>query len=211
MPAGGAGTALAFCLLLLAGMAVRRFAYPLLMHAVRRGSSERALLCASADQAPHVVARLRAGGSPALEPIGIVGLEPVSQAARPGGLPVLGTLDTLAAILRCCRIQHFVVADPTVHGEALVWARAVCRQFGVHVHHYVETLIPDEALADEEGSRPDGSTRRPNGRALEGRNGAGRNGRHPAANGNGNGNGNGTHARQRTAWGPANGASLSRN
>src|SRR6185295_7090064 len=41
-------------------------------------------------------------------------------------------------------VQHLVIADPLLRGDALRWARAVCRHFGIALHRYVEKLVPVE-------------------------------------------------------------------
>jgi hypothetical protein len=70
---------------------------------------------------------------------------PRLQGRQLGRLPVLGTLDALTTILRTQSVGHVVIADPQLRGEALHWARAVCRHAGVELHRYVERMWRDDA------------------------------------------------------------------
>jgi UDP-GlcNAc:undecaprenyl-phosphate GlcNAc-1-phosphate transferase len=135
-------------LFLLPSMTAMRFSHVLLASAARGASRrKRALICGTAAEARHVLAHMRRNGLRSVEPIGFIEFHPHLQGRQLGRLPVLGTLDALAAIVREQRVDHLVIADPALHGEGLRWARAVCRQLGVDVHRYVEKLVPDDATA----------------------------------------------------------------
>jgi len=75
-----------------------------------------------------------------------VEIHPDQQGRRLGSLPVLGTLDALGAIVRDRQVRHLVIADRSLRGRGLHWVSAVCRQLGVHVHRYVERLVPYDVL-----------------------------------------------------------------
>jgi UDP-GlcNAc:undecaprenyl-phosphate GlcNAc-1-phosphate transferase len=152
-----AGTvALLYGLLLLAAVTITRFSYVLLAEAERRATGlEGVLVCGTAAEGRHALARLREDGLTNLEPIGFVELRPRLQGRQLGRLPVLGTLDDLGAIARQRRVRHLVIADPALHGESFDWVRAVCRQLGVQVHRYVEKLVPYDELLDQLRAAPD--------------------------------------------------------
>ncbi len=139
-------TALAFFFLLLPTVTMLRYSYVILTYTARRGTTERALICGTATEARHALRRLRSDGLDGVEPIGFVEFSPRMQGRELGRLPVLGTLDALAGIVREQRVKHLVIADPKLPGEALTWVRAVCQQLGVHVHRYVEKLVPYDLL-----------------------------------------------------------------
>jgi UDP-GlcNAc:undecaprenyl-phosphate/decaprenyl-phosphate GlcNAc-1-phosphate transferase len=139
-------TALAFFFMLLPAITVLRYSYVFLAHSARQGTSERALICGTATDARHALRRLRRDGLDGVEPIGFVEFSPRMQGRELGRLPVLGTLDSLAGIVREQHVKHLVIADPKLPGEALTWVRAVCQQLGVHVHRYVEKLVPYDLL-----------------------------------------------------------------
>ena len=122
-----------------------RFSHVLLSNAARStGRAERALICGTAAEARHAVAHLGRNGMSAVQPIGFIEIRPHLQGRQLGRLPVLGTLDGLAGIVTDRHVQHLVIADPALRGEALRWARAVCRHFGIALHRYVEKLVPVE-------------------------------------------------------------------
>jgi UDP-GlcNAc:undecaprenyl-phosphate GlcNAc-1-phosphate transferase len=145
LPAHGT-TAVVYCLLLLPGLTMMRYSYVLLTLSVRSASSERALICGTLGDARQALRRLRRGGLRALEPVGFVEFSPRLQGRDLARLPVLGTLDGLAGIIRERQVKHLVIADPGLPGEALTWIRAVCQQLGVQVHRYVEELVPYDLL-----------------------------------------------------------------
>ena len=155
LPAGG-DAALVHFFLLLPPVTVMRFSHALLSQGVRGESQpEPALICGTSTEARHAVGRLRRDGLGVLEPIGFVELRPRLQGRRLGRLPVLGTLDALGGIVRERRVQHLIIADPTLRGEALAWVRAMCRHLGVQVHRYVEKLVPSDGLLDQLRIAPD--------------------------------------------------------
>jgi len=142
LPVGG-GPGLVFFAFILPAAAAMRLSYLLLAQAAESAvGPERALVCGSASGARRALARLRRRGLRNVQPVGLVELRPRWQGRRLGRLSVLGTLDGLDDILRQTGARHFVIADPAVRGDALRWARAVCRHRGVHVHRYVEKLVP---------------------------------------------------------------------
>jgi hypothetical protein len=145
LPAHGT-TAVVYCLLLLPGLTMLRYSYVLLAYSMRSASSERALICGTAEEGRQALRRLRRGGLRALEPVGFVEFSPRLQGRELARLPVLGTLDALAGIVRERQVKHLVIADPGLPGEALTWICAVCRQLGVQVHRYVEELVPYDLL-----------------------------------------------------------------
>jgi hypothetical protein len=121
-----------------------RFSHVLLSNAARSAGRERALICGTAAEARHAVAHLGRNGMSAVHPIGFIEIRPHLQGRQLGRLPVLGTLDGLAGIVTDRHVQHLVIADPALRGEALRWARAICRHFGIALHRYVEKLVPVE-------------------------------------------------------------------
>ena len=86
-----------------------------------------------------------------VELVGLIEFRPRWQGWRLGRVPVLGTLDTLDDTLRQTGARHLVIADPLVRGDALLWTRAVCRHRDVHVHRYVETLVPFDGPTSARG------------------------------------------------------------
>ena len=177
LPAAGT-TAVVYFALLVPALILMRFSYLLVANAVRGMSEpERALICGTASEARHVLGRLRRNETPRLEPIGFVELRPRWQGNQVARLPVLGTLDTLAEIVRQHEVHHLVIADPQLQGQSLTWVRAVCRQLDVHVHHYIERLMSDAELAGIPGLAPELRAQLPRRDAAETRAG----GRQPAA------------------------------
>ena len=159
LPAGG-DDALVHFLLLLPAVTLMRFSRVLLLSQGARGAArrERALICGTGTEGRHALARLRRDPSAALEPIGFVEIRPDLQGRQLSSLPVLGTLDALGAIVRDRQVRHLVIADSTLRGEGLHWVRAVCRQLGVHVHRYVEQLVPYDVLLERLHAAPDLAT-----------------------------------------------------
>ncbi|MCC6765161.1 MAG: hypothetical protein IT293_10900 [Deltaproteobacteria bacterium] len=141
-------------LFLLPVLAAVRFSPVLLADAVRRaGRAERAVICGTAVEAQHAITHLRRNGMGNVEPVGFVETLPRLQGRQLGRLPVLGTLDGLSSILRAQSVGHVVIADPELRGEALRWARAVCRHSGVRLHRYIERLLQETDAADPTGRR----------------------------------------------------------
>jgi FlaA1/EpsC-like NDP-sugar epimerase len=136
-----------------------RFSHVVLSNAARgAGRAERALICGTAAEARHAVAHLGRNGMSAVHPIGFIEIRPHLQGRQLGRLPVLGTLDGLAGIVTDRHVQHLVIADPALRGEALRWARAICRHFGIALHRYVEKLVPVEGTTGvANGGVPRGS------------------------------------------------------
>jgi hypothetical protein len=129
-----------------------RFSYLLLTQAAAGAEEhERALVCGSPAGARRALARLRRRGMRDIELVGLIEFRPRWQGWRLGRLPVLGTLDALDDILRRTGARHLVIAEPLVRGDALLWTRAVCRHRDVHVHRYVETLLPFDGHAGMRG------------------------------------------------------------
>ena len=147
LPAGG-DSALVHFLLLLPAVTLMRFSHVLLLSQGARSGArrERALICGTGAEGRHALTRLRRDRSGVLEPIGFVEIHPDQQGRRLGSLPVLGTLDALGAIVRDRQVRHLVIADRSLRGRGLHWVSAVCRQLGVHVHRYVERLVPYDVL-----------------------------------------------------------------
>lgn len=142
LPTAGA-TALVHCCLLLPAITLMRFSHVLLASAARAATaSERALIYGTAAEARQALQRLRRSGMRALDPVGFIEFRPRLQGRDLARLPVLGSLDGLATIVRERQAKHLVIADPALRGEALDWVRAVCRQLDVSVHRYVERLVP---------------------------------------------------------------------
>jgi UDP-GlcNAc:undecaprenyl-phosphate GlcNAc-1-phosphate transferase len=141
LPVGG-GVALVFLAFLLPAVATLRFSYLLLAQAAESAAApERTVVCGTAAAARRALTRLRRQGLGDLHPIGLIEYRPRWQGRRLGRLAVLGTLEALEEVLRETNARHLVIADPQVRGDALRWARAVCRHHGVHVHRYVEKLV----------------------------------------------------------------------
>ena len=162
-------TAVVYHFLLLSALTMMRFSLVLLAHAVRATpQSERALICGTAVEARQALRRLRRRGARTLEPIGFVELQPRRQGRTLGRLPVLGTLDALGGIVRSEHVQHLVIADTSLRGEALDWVRAVCREHEVQVHRYVERLVRYDGRvvtpSDMTRARPAGPRTRADGR-----------------------------------------------
>lgn len=146
----GVTLALCYFFLMLSAATLFRFSYVLLSQAAENAApAERTLICGTATGARHALARLRSAGEMRLKPVGFIEFRPRWQGRRLDQLPVLGTLDSLPAVIREHEIVHLVVADPALRGEGFTWARAVCRQAGVRVHRYVEKFVShDELLGD---------------------------------------------------------------
>jgi FlaA1/EpsC-like NDP-sugar epimerase len=143
-------------LFLLPVVAATRLSPAILANAVRRaGRAERAVICGTDAEAQHAITHLRRNGMRNVEPIGFVEMVPRLQGRQLGRLPVLGTLDGLMTILRTQSVGHVVIADPQLRGEALRWARAVCRHSGVRFHRYIERLL------HESGTEGGGAPERP--------------------------------------------------
>jgi UDP-GlcNAc:undecaprenyl-phosphate GlcNAc-1-phosphate transferase len=142
--------ALCYFFLILSAVTLFRFSYVLMSQAAENAApAERTLICGTATGARHALARLQRAGEMRLKPVGFVEFRPRWQGRRLDQLPVLGTLDTLPAILQEHEVRHLVVADPALRGDAFTWVRAVCRQLGVRVHRYVEKFVShDELLAE---------------------------------------------------------------
>ena len=192
LPAGGDAAVVHF-LLFLPAATLTRLSFVMLVNAVRTNAPERALICGTASEALHALVRLRRNGAQGLYPISFVEVLPRLQGRQVGQLPVLGTLDALPAIVVERQVRHLVIADPGLGEPGFQWVRAVCRQYGVRVHRYVEQLVDcDEGLGVDEAlplavhvaSNGNGvhDTTNSNGHAATNGNGA-----HAATNGNGTG------------------------
>jgi UDP-GlcNAc:undecaprenyl-phosphate GlcNAc-1-phosphate transferase len=141
LPVSG-GVALVFLAFLLPAVATLRFSYLLLAQAAESAPAlERTVVCGTAAAARRAVLRLRRQGVGDLHAVGLIEYRPRWQGRRLGRLAVVGTLETLEEVLRDTNARHLVIADAQVRGDALRWARAVCRHHGVHVHRYVEKLV----------------------------------------------------------------------
>lgn len=183
------GSGIVYFALLLPAVTLMRFAQLMLTHARNADESiERTLICGTDTEGRNALLRTRRNGLRRLDPIGFIEVRPRWQGRQLGRLPVLGTLEGLEAILHQEQIRHLIIADPRLSDESLDWVRAVCRQRGVQLHHYVEkfvtydTLAPAVAAANGNGA----SLIKGNGAAAHG-NGANGDGDGTTANGNGNG------------------------
>lgn len=144
-----APAAIVYFSLFLSAVTLMRLSYVLLAQAAQRAvPAERTLICGTATGARHALAHLRQAGVGNLMPVGLVALRDRLQGRQVDQLPVLGTLDVLPSIIREQRATHLVIADPALRGERAAWLRAVCRQFGVGVHRYVEKLVSYDEPVD---------------------------------------------------------------
>jgi UDP-GlcNAc:undecaprenyl-phosphate GlcNAc-1-phosphate transferase len=141
LPVGG-GAVIVYFSLFLSAVTLMRLSYVLLAHAAQRAvPAERTLICGSPTGARHALAHLRQEGVGNLKPVGLVAVRSRHQGRQIDQMPVLGTLDQLADLVREQQATHLVIADSSVRGEQAAWVRAVCRQAGVRVHRYMEKLV----------------------------------------------------------------------
>jgi UDP-GlcNAc:undecaprenyl-phosphate/decaprenyl-phosphate GlcNAc-1-phosphate transferase len=137
------GAMLVHAVLMLTAVTLTRFSQVLLKSAARdAAAAEPALIYGTATEGRQALHRLRRSGLQSLRPIGFIEFRSRMQGRELGRLPVLGSLDRLPGIVRERQPRHLVIADPGLRGEALDWVRAVCRRHDVHVHRYVERLVP---------------------------------------------------------------------
>jgi len=199
LPAGG-DAAIVHFLLLLPSVTLMRFSPVLLarvyVHAHGSGPHERALICGTTEEGQHALVRMRVNGMRGIEPVGFLELQPRLQGRWLGELPVIGTLDGLAAIATERKVKHLIVADPALGESDFRWVRAVCRQLGMRLHRYVETLedYGDGPAATAARAGVAVTTSGAEHVAANGNghtNGTGNGNGYANGNGNGNGSGNG--------------------
>jgi UDP-GlcNAc:undecaprenyl-phosphate GlcNAc-1-phosphate transferase len=104
--------AIVYFSIVLSSVTLMRLSYVLLVHAAHRAlPAEPTLICGTATGARHALAHLRQAGVGNLKPVGLVVLRPRLQGRQVDHLPVLGSLDALAAIVREHGVTHLVIAD----------------------------------------------------------------------------------------------------
>jgi exopolysaccharide biosynthesis polyprenyl glycosylphosphotransferase len=130
-------TFLALDLALLLGARLALWAYRGLKEGPASGR-RRVLVVGAGTVGCHAVVQLAKHAPASIELLGYADDDPAKQGRRFEGLPVLATLDDLAALVRDQRVDDALVALPLWAHDRLLSACRALQALGVHVH-----VVPD--------------------------------------------------------------------
>jgi len=94
-------------------------------------SQRRALIVGAGDAGAVIVREMRSSARLDLEPVGFVDDDPTKRNMRILGVPVLGTCQDLADLIREFQVDEVIVAMPTAPGVVIREVKRLCQQAGV--------------------------------------------------------------------------------
>ncbi len=100
-------------------------------HVACSTAPQRVLVAGAGDAGTLIVDELHANPQLGMQPIGFVDDDPEKRGIQIHGVPVLGAVTQLAAILADYRVQHVIIAMPSAPGKVVRALRDTCEAAGV--------------------------------------------------------------------------------
>lgn len=94
-------------------------------------SGKRTLIMGAGDAGAMIVREMRTSSRVGFEPVGFVDDDPHKKDVLIHGIPVLGGRDDIPQLARSHKIQHVIIAMPTVPGKEIREIVRICEQAGV--------------------------------------------------------------------------------